>query len=113
MTKIVDFLFSVMKIKEFQELIRKIYFDKDNQRGIAGTYQWFIEEVGELARAIRKKDRNALEEEFGDCLAWLVSLANLTNVEMEKAIDRYRSGCPKCGGLKCECENLSFKDSVS
>lgn len=103
MTKIVSLLSSAMRIEEFQALIRRIYIRKDSQRGISGTYQWFIEEVGELARAMRKKDRNALEEEFADCLAWLVSLANLSGVDMEKVAGKYRNGCPKCGRSECGC----------
>lgn len=92
-----------MKIQEFQGLIRQTYMSKDSARGISGTYQWFVEEVGELARAIRKNDHRALEEEFADCLAWLVSLANLSGVDMGKAVEKYRDGCPKCGRLECGC----------
>lgn len=92
-----------MRIRKFQELIRGTYFGKDSKRGIAGTYQWFVEEVGELARAIRKNDQKALEEEFADCFAWLVSLANLSGVDMEKVVDKYKNGCPKCGRLECGC----------
>lgn len=103
MTKIVSFIFSAMRIGEFQELIRQTYMGKDSARGISGTYQWFVEEVGELARAIRKSDHRALEEEVADCLAWLVSLANLSGVDVEKAVDKYRDGCPKCGRAECGC----------
>ncbi|MEO0093815.1 MAG: nucleotide pyrophosphohydrolase, partial [candidate division WOR-3 bacterium] len=46
-----------MTIREFQELIEQIYYAKDKKRGISGTYCWLVEEVGELARAIRQANR--------------------------------------------------------
>ena len=61
------------------------------------------EEVGELARALRTGDRQNLEQEFSDVLAWLGSLANLLEVDLEAAAARFASGCPKCGGTPCEC----------
>ncbi len=71
---------------EFQKLIEKLYYDKDHGRGVPLTYMWFQEEVGELTRAIRRgHDRENLEEEFADVLAWLVSLASLHGIDIEKA----------------------------
>jgi NTP pyrophosphatase (non-canonical NTP hydrolase) len=94
-----------MNIKEFQELIKEIYFEKDNRRGITGTYIWFSEEVGELARAIRQSDPGKLEEEFADVFAWLVSLASLCKIDLEEAATaKYKKGCPKCEKSPCICE---------
>ena len=92
-----------MTIREFQELIRDIYFDKDSRRGTDGTYRWLVEEVGELARAIRKGDRANLEEEFADVFAWLASLASIQGIDMELAVAKYAEGCPKCGAIPCRC----------
>ena len=92
-----------MKFREFQALIGQIYLRKDGERGIAGTFQWFVEEVGELARALRKQNQAGLQEEIADCLAWLVSLANLTGVDVETAAEKYTKGCPKCGRPECGC----------
>jgi NTP pyrophosphatase (non-canonical NTP hydrolase) len=61
------------------------------------------EEVGELARAIRKGDRDNLELEFSDGLAWTASLANLLDVDLEAVAGRYEAGCPKCGSSPCRC----------
>ena len=105
-----------MTIDEFQKLIEQLYFSKDKKRGIEGTYMWFAEEVGELSRAIRKskpKDKKSkahLEEEFADCFAWLATLASLTGIKLEKAIEKYQKGCPKCRKKPCICkENLNQK----
>ena len=43
-----------MTIDDFQKLIEKTYFERDNARGVSGTFVWFVEEVGELASAVRK-----------------------------------------------------------
>jgi NTP pyrophosphatase (non-canonical NTP hydrolase) len=93
-----------MHIREFQQLIDRMYSDKDRQRGAAKTFLWFTEEVGELASAIATNDDPAnLREEFADVLAWLVTLANVMNVDMEDAIRKFTEGCPGCGKLACTC----------
>lgn len=90
-------------IREFQHQIEKIYFVKDQARGVEGTFRWFVEEVGELARGLRKQDRANLEIEFSDCFAWLVSLASLSGINLDQCITRYFSGCPKCKAVPCAC----------
>ncbi|AIF69153.1 nucleotide pyrophosphohydrolase [Palaeococcus pacificus DY20341] len=94
-----------MHIKEFQEMIKEIYFHRDSKRGLEKTFLWFTEEVGELAEALRKGDREAMEEEFADVLAWLVSLANIVDVDIEEAaLKKYPNNCPYCGKKPCKCE---------
>ncbi|AHL22246.1 MazG nucleotide pyrophosphohydrolase domain-containing protein [Thermococcus nautili] len=94
-----------MELREFQNMIREIYFHKDSKRGVEKTFLWFVEEVGELSEAIRKNDREAMEEEFADVLAWLASLANLLGVDLEEAAKKkYPGVCPYCGKKPCECE---------
>jgi len=49
-------------------------------------------------------DKKALENEFADVIAWLASLANVTNVDLEKAtLSKYDDKCPKCGHSPCKC----------
>ena len=88
----------------FQQRIEAIYFDRDSARGIPGTTLWFVEEVGELVRAIRRGERDNLEEEFADVYAWLATLASLHGVDLE-AIGRakYGKGCPRCQSTPCSC----------
>jgi NTP pyrophosphatase (non-canonical NTP hydrolase) len=80
-----------MDIGEFQRLISKKYEKRDRQRGVPGTFMWFIEEVGELATALASKDQKNMEEEFADVLAWLCTLANISDVDLEKACSKYTS----------------------
>lgn len=94
-----------MEIREFQQMIKNIYFHRDSRRGLERTFLWFVEEVGELAEALRKGKEEEMEEEFADVLAWLVSLANLANVDLEKAaLRKYPNRCPYCGKNPCECD---------
>ncbi len=79
------------------------YGERDRARGLDRTFAWFVEEVGELSRALRKGDRENLEHEFGDALAWLVSLGNLTGVDVQACVERYAAGCPKCAEVPCTC----------
>ena len=94
-----------MKISEFQKHIEEIYFNKDSARGIEGTFMWFAEEIGELTRAIRRDDdRENLEEEFADVLAWLVTLASMKGIDFETvAHKKYAQGCPYCSTVPCAC----------
>jgi NTP pyrophosphatase (non-canonical NTP hydrolase) len=78
-----------MTIREFQEIIRRKYYPTDSKRGSAGTFLWFMEEVGELASALAGKDQAAKEEEFADVLAWLCTLANINDVDLDKAVEKY------------------------
>jgi NTP pyrophosphatase (non-canonical NTP hydrolase) len=92
-----------MHLDTFQRTMAETYRTRDEHRGADATFRWFTEEVGELARAIRTGDRDNLVHEFSDVLAWLASLANLLEVDLEAAAARYADGCPKCGGRPCTC----------
>ncbi len=93
-----------MRISEFQKLIEDIYFDKDSNRGLLGTFAWFVEEVGELSRELRSDgDEEKLKDEFADVLAWLSTLASLAGIDLEEAAGKYGQGCPKCHKIPCVC----------
>ena len=81
-----------MQIKEFQQFIRDKYYARDSQRGTPGTFMWFVEEVGELSSALAGDDECNKEEEFADVLAWLCTLANINDVDLETAIEKYTVG---------------------
>ncbi len=93
-----------MTLGEFQSRIRALYGAKDARRGIEGTFMWFMEEVGELAAALRAGPKTDLAAEFADVLAWLVTLANIADVDLDAAIAaKYGEGCPKCVRTPCMC----------
>ena len=93
-----------MQISDFQKMMHRTYFHRDSKRGIEGTYNWLMDEVKELGEALKADDKKALENEFADVIAWLASLANVTDIDLEKAaINKYSNKCPKCGGSPCKC----------
>jgi NTP pyrophosphatase (non-canonical NTP hydrolase) len=95
---------SDVSLTDFQAKIRDMYLEKDLQRGIDGTFMWLMEEVGELATALRQGTHQEKSEEFADVIAWLATIANVAGVDLGKAIqDKYGTGCPGCGRLVCNC----------
>jgi len=78
-----------MELRDFQKLIDAKYGKRDRQRGTPATYMWFIEEVGELATALHGSDHAEKEGEFADVLAWLCTLANINDVDLEEACKKY------------------------
>ena len=100
-----------MTIAEFQKRIEEIYLERDRSRGRDGTFRWFVEEVGELSRALSGRVpggpeavRQNLREEFADVLAWLSTLASIEGIDLEEAArEKYAEGCPKCHASPCAC----------
>ena len=79
-------------LRQFQEFIRRKYYARDSRRGTPGTFMWFIEEVGELATALAGEDRDDKAEEFADVLAWMCTLANINDVDLAEAVEKYTAG---------------------
>ncbi len=77
-----------MKIRDAQKFIKEKYYERDQSRGIYSTFTWFVEEVGELADSLIKMNRVSLEEEIADVFAWLLSIANLLNIDLEEAFKK-------------------------
>lgn len=93
-----------ISLAEFQALIRRMYLPKDVARGVDGTFMWLMEEVGELAGALRSGTPREQAHEFADVLAWLATIANVAGVDLNRAVlEKYGSGCPGCGQLVCVC----------
>ncbi|MBC7252684.1 MAG: nucleotide pyrophosphohydrolase [Actinobacteria bacterium] len=92
-----------MEIRDFQELLGRTFLDRDRRRGLPETFAWLVEEMGELSRALRSGDRDSLDEEFADVLAWLASLANLCDIDLQESAGKYAHGCPRCGSIPCSC----------
>ena len=85
-------------------MMRTLYFQRDAQRGVKGTYEWLVDEVQELGEALNGTDKEATEKEFADVIAWLSSLANLMDIDLEKAaLNKYPHKCPKCNSTPCKC----------
>ena len=92
-----------MQISDFQKLMADTYGEADGARGIPATIAWLTEELGELAQAVRKGTVEQQKHEMSDVLAWLASLANQLDLDLEDCVSRFTDGCPKCGKLPCTC----------
>ena len=93
-----------MTLDDFQQLIDRMYSDKDRRRGMAGTFLWLSEEIGELASALAEGTKQEQAREFADVLAWLTTLANVQGINLTEAVrEKYGSGCPGCGKFVCDC----------
>jgi NTP pyrophosphatase (non-canonical NTP hydrolase) len=97
---------SAITLADFQQLIRRMYLEKDLARGADGTFMWLMEEVGELAAALRNGTHEERTAEFADVLAWLATIANVVDVDLSEAVmQKYGAGCPGCGRFACTCPN--------
>ncbi len=92
-----------MEVAEFQRWMDELYGDRDRRRGQDRTFGWFVEEVGELSRALRRGTPENLRHEFADVVAWLASLANSAGVDLQAELERYRDACPRCSARPCAC----------
>jgi NTP pyrophosphatase (non-canonical NTP hydrolase) len=95
-----------LDLRSFQARIAATFGAKDAARGQAATFMYFIEEVGELAEALREPGRHDLAGEFADCQAWLASLAHLAGIDLAAATAaKYGSDCPRCASTPCACDS--------
>ncbi len=93
-----------VSLADFQQLIRRMYHEKDVARGVEGTFMWLMEEIGELATALRSGSHEERLGEFADVLAWLTTIANVSGVDLTQAVlQKYGAGCPGCGRFVCSC----------
>ena len=107
-----------MQISEFQKLMKTLYFVKDQERGLTGTALWLFEEVGEIAEALRHymivdnpEEKTHFKKEIGremaDIFAWVSSLANLLEIDLEQVLyEKYPGKCSKCGNNPCTCDKI-------
>ena len=83
-------------LKDLQRYLEEVCQERGwTKDTYAEKFLLFTEEIGELAKAIRKtkglyqekaKEKNLeLEEEFADVLSYLLDLANCFQVDLEKA----------------------------
>ena len=95
-----------ISFSEFQSLIRTMYMEKDVERGIDGTFMWLMEEVGELAAALRSGSEADKSEEFADVLAWLTTIANVPSLPFLKGrvFDIFTTTVPPDGSVPRELD---------
>jgi NTP pyrophosphatase (non-canonical NTP hydrolase) len=92
-------------IEEAQEMMRRIYLERDKARGVKGTLNRTFDELEELKKAIQNRDsESAIEDEVADVFAWLCSLANLLKIDVSEVFyKKYHDVCSKCKKSPCQC----------
>jgi NTP pyrophosphatase (non-canonical NTP hydrolase) len=94
-----------LTLSALQRMILQTYGAKDAARGDAATFLWLTEEFGELATAVRAGDQEELAAEMADVLAWMASLANIRQIDLDAAVrHKYGHGCPGCARVPCACD---------
>ena len=94
-------------IKAAQELMKKLYFDKDQKRGEERTILKLVEELGELSEAILLKNHDKIAEEIADVIAWTLSIANLFEIDVDEVFNsKYNDVCPECKESPCICKSI-------
>lgn len=92
-----------MDLGTLQAQIAATFGARDRARGVDGTFRRLVEEIGEVAKDLRGRDRAALALELSDVIAWTASIAVLCGVDLDAAVVRYADGCPRCGASPCRC----------
>jgi NTP pyrophosphatase (non-canonical NTP hydrolase) len=92
-----------VEIHALQSQIEATFGTRDRSRGADGTFRRLVEEIGEVAKALRTADRSALALELSDVVAWTLSIAVLYGIDLDEALERYGQGCPRCGASPCRC----------
>ncbi len=97
-----------MKIEEAQEMMRRIYLERDRARGVEGTLKRTFDELEELRETLDNNEpMEAIADEVADVFAWLCSLANLMELDIADAFyKKYPNICSKCEKSPCECDDL-------
>ena len=75
-----------MNISEFQNVMKERFGEEDRRRGPYFLTVVLTSEVGELADAIKKNDRDGIREELADVMFCVVSLANVFDIDLEKEV---------------------------
>ena len=87
--------------------MKDLFYEKDEIRGKEKTFLKLVEEIGELAEAILLKDDQKITEEIIDVIAWIYSIANLAEINVDEAFfKKYNNLCPKCSENPCTCISI-------
>ncbi len=94
-----------MDTKDAQELMRRIYLERDKERGLERTLLRTFQELSELSDSLLQgRAIEEISDEIGDVFAWLCSIANLLEIDLSDALKKkYPGVCYRCGKAPCEC----------
>lgn len=94
----------MVSIKEHQEWVKKAWKNSPKKNiSEADELLFLMEEIGEMAEAIRKRNGNKdnknfngnLSKEFGDIILSIITLAIRYNIDLEKAFSETKKSIEK------------------
>ncbi len=94
-----------MDTKEAQDLMRRVYLERDKARGMKRALHRTFQELEELNEAILNNGNSEeIAGEIADVFAWLCSLANLLDIDISDAFHKkYTDACSRCKKVPCDC----------
>jgi NTP pyrophosphatase (non-canonical NTP hydrolase) len=100
-----------MDMKTAQDTNFNKYHNTIARRGPDKCFQRLVEEVGEVAKALRNGDPANLAEELGDCQAWLFTVASANGIDLNNAymLKYGNETCFRCQQEKCICPEINHK----
>ena len=92
-------------LKEWQATLKRIYGNINRLESRKRLWFHFMEEIGEISKALRHNNRENLEEECADALAWLLPLCTKLEADLDDLTwNNFPWECKVCHKQKCECE---------
>jgi len=92
------------RISDWQQMFATIYGHRNIAAGPAGIWSRLLEEIGELVRETRYRNRDGMKYHLPDIFAWLCAFCSVQGFDLQQIVsDRYRGGCPWCKNVTCLC----------
>lgn len=93
-----------LSLEDWQDMFRRIYGSINKTVWQKGVFLHFLEEIGEISKAFRLREKQNLQDEIADAFAWLMAFSNKLEFKLEDIIYKtYPGKCDVCRKEKCEC----------
>ncbi len=91
-------------VSGWQEMFDRIYGQINNLPSLSQIWMHVLEELAELSREFRLKNKEGLKLEFADAMAWFFAYCNRMRINLsEITYEKYPGKCDVCGKAECEC----------
>lgn len=96
-----------MDTREAQEIMRRVYYERDRARGVERTILRTFQELSELSEVVMEnRGHDERVSEMADVFAWVCSLANLLDIDLSEALaSKYADSCSRCHSAPCQCKD--------
>ncbi len=92
-----------MTLLQLQDLVARLYADRNVRRGVDGSIQSLAGGVQRLPAALDGDDLEEHARVLAYIMVDLTSVAIGLEVNLEEATRLYIHGCPECGNNPCDC----------